>query len=68
MVSWRGVLDVVLVVALAVAVTFIAKRVREQRIVAEATVEDIEAQLDALDPVTRAAVIARLSADKAIPV
>jgi len=68
MFGWRGLLDAILVVALAVAVAFIAKRVREQQILAEATVEDIEAQLNALDPVTRAAVIARLSADKAIPV
>jgi len=48
-------------VALAVAAT----AVREKHALANATVEEIERQLDALDPATRAAVIARLSAHAA---
>ena len=37
---------------------------REKRQTAELTVDSIHEQLDALDPVTRAAVIARLSSDE----
>ena len=48
------------VVLAAVAVT----ELREKRQTAELTAEAIEAQLDALDPVTRAATIARLSTDE----
>jgi hypothetical protein len=54
----------VLLVAAAVALAAAAVQVREKRQTAELTVENIQAQLDALDPVTRAAVIARLSSDE----
>jgi hypothetical protein len=54
----------VLLVAVAIALAAAAFQVREKRETAELTVEDIQAQLDALDPVTRAAVIARLSSDE----
>lgn len=54
-----------LLVAAAVALALAASQVREKRAVAVATVDDIEAQLAALDPATRAAVVARLSADAA---
>jgi hypothetical protein len=53
-----------LLVAAAVAVAAAAVQLREKRQTAELTVENIHAQLDALDPVTRAAVIARLSSDE----
>ena len=41
-----------------------AVQLRDKRQVAEATVQNIHDQLDALDPVTRAAVVARLSSDE----
>jgi hypothetical protein len=54
--------------ALLVAAAFIlavaAAQLRDKREMAELTVEDIHEQLDALDPATRAAVVAKLSADE----
>jgi hypothetical protein len=64
----RALLEALLLIALAAMGLIIVKRVREQRALAELTVEEIEAQLDSLDPVTRAAVIARLTADDALTV
>jgi hypothetical protein len=57
---FRALLLVVAAALVAVAAT----QLREKRQTAELTVENIHAQLDALDPVTRAAVIARLSSDE----
>jgi hypothetical protein len=54
----------VLLVAAAIALAVAAVQIGEKRQTAESTVENIQAQLDALDPVTRAAVIARLSSDE----
>jgi len=53
-----------LLVATAVVLAIAAAQLRDKRDTAEMTVESIQAQLDALDPVTRAAVIARLSSDE----
>jgi len=53
-----------LLVATAVVLGVAAGQLRDKRNVAELTVENIHKQLDALDPVTRAAVIARLSSDE----
>lgn len=53
-----------LLIAAAVVLVIAAARAREKRQMAEETVEEIYAQLDALDPVTRAAVVARLSSDE----
>jgi len=41
-----------------------ASQLSEKRQTVKLTVENIHEQLDALDPVTRAAVIARLSSDE----
>jgi len=65
MVDSRVLLRVGLLVAAAAALAFAATQVREKRALALATVDDIEAQLAALDPATRTAVIARLSTDAA---
>ena len=65
MVNSKVLLRVGLLVAAAVALAFAASSVREKHDVAVATVDEIEAQLAALDPATRAAVIARLSRDAA---
>jgi hypothetical protein len=54
-----------LLVAAAIALAVAAAQLRDKRETAELTVENIQAQLDALDPVTRAAVIARLTSDEA---
>jgi hypothetical protein len=53
-----------LLVAAAALLAAAAVQLREKRQTAELTVENIHEQLDALDPVTRAAVIARLSSDE----
>jgi len=51
-------------VAAAAVLAFAAVQLRDKRQTAELTVDNIHEQLDALDPVTRAAVIARLSSDE----
>ena len=56
----RAALLAVAAVLLAAA----AAQLRDKRQVAELTVQNIHEQLDALDPVTRAAVVARLSSDE----
>jgi hypothetical protein len=53
-----------LLVAAAVVLAVAAAQIREKRQLADLTVENIHEQLDALDPATRAAVIARLSSDE----
>ena len=53
-----------LLVAAAVALAVAAALLNEKRQMAEAAVENIHEQLDALDPVTRAAVVGRLTADE----
>jgi hypothetical protein len=58
------VIRAALLVATAVVLVVAAAQLRDKRNVAELTVENIHEQLDALDPVTRAAVIARLSSDE----
>ena len=58
------VIRAALLVAAAAALAVAAAQLRDKREMAELTVENIHAQLDALDPVTRAAVIARLSSDE----
>ena len=58
------IIRAVLLVAAAVALAVAAVQLREKRNVAELTVENIQDQLDALDPATRAAVIARLTSDE----
>jgi hypothetical protein len=54
----------VLLVAAAAVLAVAAALLRDKRHTAELTVDNIHEQLDALDPVTRAAVIARLSSDE----
>jgi hypothetical protein len=54
----------VLLVAAAAVLAAAAALLRDKRQTAELTVDDIHEQLDALDPVTRAAVIAKLTSDE----
>lgn len=65
MTSSTQVIRIALLVAAAAVLAAAAAQLREKRKTAELTVENIHEQLDALDPVTRAAVIARLSGDEA---
>jgi hypothetical protein len=51
--------------AAAAALIAAAVQLREKRLLAEQTVDEIEDQLAALDPATRAAVVARLATDAA---
>jgi hypothetical protein len=62
--SLSPTLRAALLTAAAVALAAAALQIRGKRQTAELTVESIQAQLAALDPVTRAAVITRLSADE----
>lgn len=59
------IIRAILLVAAAAALAAAAAQLRDKHRMAELTVEDIHEQLDALDPVTRAAVIARLSSAEA---
>jgi hypothetical protein len=61
----RWILGAVLLAATAAAVALALSELREKKRQADVAVHDIEAQLDALDPVTRAAVMARVGADAA---
>jgi hypothetical protein len=54
---------VVLGVAVAAAVLAARAKVREEQRIVESAVDDIEGQLTELDPVARAAVLARLAGD-----
>ena len=58
------IIRAVLLVAAAAILAAAAAQLRDKRQTAKLTVENIHEQLDALDPVTRAAVIARLSSDE----
>jgi hypothetical protein len=58
------IIRAVLLVAAAAILAAAAVQLRDKRQTAQLTVESIQEQLDALDPVTRAAVIARLSSDE----
>ena len=53
-----------LLAAAAAALVFAAFQLREKHQEAEAAVDTIHDQLDALDPATRAAVVARLTSDE----
>jgi hypothetical protein len=59
------ILRAALLVAAAAALAFAAVQLREKHQEVSLTVDDIEGQVAALDPVTRAAVLARLGVDSA---
>jgi hypothetical protein len=61
--STRTIRAALLAVA-AVLLAAAAVQLREKRQLADHTVQNIHEQLDALDPVTRAAVVARLGSDE----
>ncbi|HTY73875.1 MAG TPA: hypothetical protein VMI11_15860 [Actinomycetes bacterium] len=63
--SFQRVLRLLLILALIGAGIAAAIKVQQRRHVANDTADEIEAQLSALDPATRAAVIARLGKDAA---
>jgi len=58
------IIRAVLLAAAAVALAAAAYQLREKHQEAEQAVQNIHDQLDALDPVTRAAVIARLTSQE----
>jgi predicted mannosyl-3-phosphoglycerate phosphatase (HAD superfamily) len=59
----RRNLKVALLAGIAAGIAFAVIKLRHAQELATQTVGDIEAQIDALDPVTRAAVVAKLTAD-----
>lgn len=61
MTNARRLLRGVLFAAAAATLIAAAMQLREQRITVANTAQEIEDQLNALDPVTRAAVVARLT-------
>ena len=62
--SSTRIIRAALLAAAAAALAAAAYLLREKHQQAEATVQNIQDQLDALDPATRAAVIARLTSDE----
>jgi predicted ATPase len=62
--SSTRIFQAVLLAAAAAALAAAAYLLREKHQEAEAAVQTIQDQLDALDPATRAAVIARLTSDE----
>jgi hypothetical protein len=62
--SSTRIIRAALLVAAAAALAFAAYQLREKHHEAESAVQDIHDQLDALDPATRAAVVARLTSDE----
>jgi hypothetical protein len=63
--SSTRIIRVVLLAAAAAILAAAAYLLREKHQEAELTVQNIQDQLDALDPATRTAVIAKLTADEA---
>ena len=59
----RNILRIVLLVAAAVSLVAAAGLLREKRKIVDVTTQQIEDTISALDPATRAAVIARLTTD-----
>jgi predicted ATPase len=64
MIMSKRVLRAALLVAAAAALAAAAYELREKHQAADLTVQNIHDQLDALDPVTRAAVVTRLTSDE----
>ena len=62
--SSKRIIQAVLLAAAATALAAAAYLLREKHHEAEAAVQSIQDQLEALDPATRAAVIARLTSDE----
>jgi len=62
--SSTRIIRAALLAAAAVALAVAAAQLRGKHQTAELAVQNIQDQLDALDPVTRAAVVARLSSDE----
>lgn len=58
------VLGVVVIAAAAGVAVYVQGEVRRRREIAEKAVTNIQSELDALDPVSRAAVVAKLGADE----
>jgi outer membrane lipopolysaccharide assembly protein LptE/RlpB len=63
--SSTRIIRAVLLAAAAAILAAAAYQLREKHQVVELTVQSIHDQLDALDPATRAAVVAKLTADEA---
>jgi hypothetical protein len=63
--SENRILTIALLLTVAAAVAVATEQARRRLGIADTTAADIEAQIDALDPATRAAVIARLGVDAA---
>jgi Tfp pilus assembly protein PilW len=59
----RVALTIGLVVVAAVGVAVAVKTVREKKLVVDETAGNIQSELDALDPISRAAVLAKVSSD-----
>jgi hypothetical protein len=61
----KQILRAILFAAAAVALAFAARQIRDTHNKISLNVDEIEDQIAALDPVTRAGVVARLTADAA---
>jgi hypothetical protein len=56
---------VILLVAALALIAVALSEFRKKKVLADTTVADVESAIEALDPVTRAAVVTRLAADEA---
>ena len=60
----KAVVTVLVVGAVAVAGYYAYQQVKQRKAVADEAIGNIQAELDGLDPITRAAVVAKLSKDE----
>jgi uncharacterized protein YpmB len=61
----KWLVGIIVVAAVAVATAYVVSEALEKKRKADEATDDIESQLSDLDPITRAAVVARLGADAA---
>jgi len=64
MTKTKAVATVLVVGAVAIGAVYAVSEFRKRKAVADEAVDHIQAELDGLDPVTRAAVVAKLSKDE----
>jgi hypothetical protein len=60
----KALVGVAVVAGLAVGGYFLFRKAQEKKTVVDETVTNVQSQLDGLDPVSRAAVVAKLSTDE----
>ena len=62
--STKALVGVAVVAGLSVGGYFLFRKAQEKKLAVDETVSSVQSQLDELDPVSRAAVVAKLSSDQ----